>query len=224
MPMDFVGQSKRLPIYLVIDVSASMAGAPIEAVNNGLRDFENLLRTDPHALETAYVSVITFDNDARVVTPLCPVGTFRAPKLATGGATAFGRALESLGAAIAADVKPKGPDHPGDWRPLVFFFTDGQPTDAWRPALKQYLDRISRRPATVYAIGCGPKVDVEVLRALSSNVLLSSDLSAERIKSLFAWISQSARVASHRAGAVGANPGSSGAKLPPPPAGFTVAI
>ena len=51
---------RRLPVYLVLDCSGSMSGEPIEAVCQGVKALVADLRTDPQALETAYLSVITF--------------------------------------------------------------------------------------------------------------------------------------------------------------------
>lgn len=56
---------RRLPVYLLLDTSGSMTGEPIEAVKNGVQMLLSTLRQDPYALETAYVSVITFDSSAR---------------------------------------------------------------------------------------------------------------------------------------------------------------
>ncbi len=54
--------SRRLPVYLLLDVSGSMQGDPIEAVRHGVRALISELRGDPQALETAYLSVITFNQ------------------------------------------------------------------------------------------------------------------------------------------------------------------
>ena len=43
---------RRLPVYLVVDVSDSMVGEPIAQVEKGLRTIINELRGDPYALET----------------------------------------------------------------------------------------------------------------------------------------------------------------------------
>ena len=56
---------RRLPVYLVLDVSGSMHGEKIEAVRNGMQMLVSTLRTDPYALETAYLSVIVFDADGQ---------------------------------------------------------------------------------------------------------------------------------------------------------------
>ena len=56
---------RRLPIFLVIDVSESMAGTPIENVQKGIRDLQDALMSDPYAMETAYLSVITLPEEPK---------------------------------------------------------------------------------------------------------------------------------------------------------------
>ena len=47
---------RRLPIFLVLDVSESMAGDNLRQVGQGLEKLVGALRQDPHALETVYLS------------------------------------------------------------------------------------------------------------------------------------------------------------------------
>ncbi len=61
---------RRLPVYLLLDTSGSMYGEPIEAVKNGVQTLISTLRSDPYALETAYISIITFNSTAQQVSPL----------------------------------------------------------------------------------------------------------------------------------------------------------
>lgn len=225
--MQLEGTSRRLPIYLVLDVSGSMAGAPIEAVNAGLRDFESALKNDPHALESAYVSVVSFGSEATVLMPLTEAGAFVAPALVAGGQTALGDALAKLGRSLDADVKEKDANHPGDWKPLIFLMTDGEPTDDWRSSLAAFRARRTRRPANLIAIGCGPAVNSATLREITESVMMMQDLSPEKFKALFSWISQSARIASKSASqqATGAAPqAGAGTQLPPPPPGFVIGL
>ena len=51
---------RRLPIYFLIDVSESMVGEPIKNVQLGMKEIIQELRTDPYALESAYISIIAF--------------------------------------------------------------------------------------------------------------------------------------------------------------------
>ena len=58
---------RRLPIYFLLDVSESMLGENLYRLEEGLQHIIGELRTDPHALETAWVSVIAFAGKAREV-------------------------------------------------------------------------------------------------------------------------------------------------------------
>jgi uncharacterized protein with von Willebrand factor type A (vWA) domain len=61
---------RRLPVYLLLDTSGSMTGEPIEAVKNGVQVMISSLRQNPQAIETAFISIITFDSVAKQVVPL----------------------------------------------------------------------------------------------------------------------------------------------------------
>ena len=69
---------RRLPVYLLLDVSGSMTGEPIESVRNGLQMLVSASLGEPLALETAYLSVITFETMA---TRLLHTWTFPTPFL-----------------------------------------------------------------------------------------------------------------------------------------------
>ena len=85
---------RKLPVYLLLDTSGSMAGEPIEAVKNGVQLLVSTLRQDPHALETAYLSIIGFGSDASVLVPLSELAAFQPPPLAASGTTSMGQALK----------------------------------------------------------------------------------------------------------------------------------
>ena len=79
---------RRLPVYLLVDVSGSMHGEPIESVKNGLQLLVAALRKDPQALETAYLSVITFGSSAQQIVPLTELSAFNMPEISDYSATA----------------------------------------------------------------------------------------------------------------------------------------
>ena len=87
---------RRLPIYFLIDVSESMVGEPIKQVENGMRQIVQELRTDPYALETAYISVIVFAGKAKSLSPLTELYKFCPPVFPIGGGTSLGGALNYL--------------------------------------------------------------------------------------------------------------------------------
>ena len=87
---------RRLPVYLLVDTSGSMHGEAIEAVRNGLQVLVSALRQDPYALETAYLSVITFNSSAQQIIPLTELMNFQVPDIQASGTTAMGEALTLL--------------------------------------------------------------------------------------------------------------------------------
>lgn len=209
-------EPRRLPIYLLLDCSESMAGPAIEAVTQGVQSLSREVKTNPLALETAYLSVITFSREAQQVVPLTEALFFQPPPLRIRPGTALGAALRLLQQCIEKEVRKTTPTQKGDYKPLVFLLTDGQPTDDWRPAVAA-LQQLQPRPAYIYAIGCGPDADLEVLYSLSDRVLLMSDLTPQAFQKLFVWLSASVQAAS---AGIGQGVNLDKPSLPPLPAGL----
>lgn len=216
---------RRLPIYLVLDVSSAMSGAPIAAVNTGIEDLEAVVKSDSNAMALGCVSVIVFGGDSSQVVPLTPAGQFRAPRLDASSGSSLGKALTILGQCLEREVRPKSPGDPGDWKPLIFLMICGEPTDLWRGEAEGLRRQLERRPANLIAVGFGPTVTARTVKQLSQTALMMRDMSPETIRAFFGWISQSAKVASRSASqqaATGRETG--GAQLPPPPQGMEVAV
>lgn len=187
---------RRLPVYLLIDCSESMAGTAIETVNTAVQGMVRDLRAMPHALETVAMSVIAFSSDARLVVPLTSIEMFQMPSLTIRPGTSLGRALDLLATCISRDVVRTTRERKGDWRPLVFIFTDGQPTDGWQDAVERIKSMASPKIANIYAIGCGEDVDFSVLHEITDIVLKTSDGDPEAIRKAFVWITASVQSAS----------------------------
>lgn len=187
---------RRLPVYLLIDCSESMAGPAIDSVNEAVQSMVQDLRSTPHALETVAMSLIAFSGDARLVVPLTPIDMFQLPALTIRPGTSLGRALDLLASCISTDVVKTTQERKGDWRPLVFLFTDGQPTDDWRGAAERIKVMASPRIANIYAIGCGDDVDFSVLHEITDIVFKTAATDTEAIRKAFVWITASVQSAS----------------------------
>ncbi|MBR2214669.1 MAG: VWA domain-containing protein [Selenomonadaceae bacterium] len=224
--------SRRLPVYLLLDCSASMSGEPLEAVQQGLKTFVNELKGDPQALETVCLSVITFGSVAQQVNSLTELTLFKEPKLKADGLTALGGALKVLRGCIAREYRKATDTQKGDWLPLVFILTDDPPTYL-EEFDRQVKDIKTLKAANIIAMGVEPYVDQASLKRITDNVLLMNSASAGDMAKFFAWVSDSIRITTLRFGELpplstlprpkklDLKPGAN-IQLAPPPQGFTI--
>jgi len=205
--------NRRLPVYLLLDCSESLAGEPIQAVAQGVGALLSDLRGDPMALETVYLSVITFASKAQFATQLTEVMKFQPPTLRLGSGTALGAALRLFLASLDRDIVHTTADQKGDWKPICLILTDGDPTDDWEKPAEKIRKEVCGKRANVVVIACGADADVKKLQRITETVIKASDLQPETLRALFKWVSASVATASQRVNATG------GIALPPLPDG-----
>jgi uncharacterized protein YegL len=187
---------RKLPVYLVIDVSESMAGPAIEIVKLSVIKLVTELKQDPHALETAYLGVITFAREACQVLPLTEISDVEVPEFKVRTGTSLGKALHLLNNCLKSEVVKTTAHQKGDYKPLVFLLTDGQPTDNWREGVAVLAESKSFSP-NITCIGCGPDADVEILRQISDSVLLITEPSETSLSKFFVWLTESIKSSSY---------------------------
>jgi uncharacterized protein YegL len=207
--------TRRLPVYLLLDVSGSMSGDPIESVRQGMKTLLGELKGDPQALETVWISVITFGSTAQRAVPLTELITAREPELAAGGSTALGAALRLLMESMRQDVRKTTAEQKGDWKPLVFLMTDGAPTDDWEGA----ADELKRAgTGNVIALAAGHHADATLLKRITDTVLRMADLQPGAMQAFFKWVSSSVSASSVNVAQQAGAP----ITLPPPPPQITI--
>lgn len=203
---------RRLPVYLLIDTSGSMTGEPIESVKVGLETMLSSLRGDPFALESANISIITYDREVKVILPLTPLEDIQLPEITCpeSGPTNMGAALKTLCKQIDSEVHLSTPTQKGDWMPLLFLMTDGKPSD-----IMEYNEAIpevkKRKFATIVACAAGSKAKTEPLQQLTDQVYTLDTMDKSSFSQFFKWVSSSIGVGNRSIGAT------SDLILPPPP-------
>lgn len=181
---------RRLPIYFLIDVSESMVGEPIKQVQAGMETIVKELRMDPHALETVYLSIIAFAGRTQKLSSLTEIYNFYPPQLPIGGGTSLGAAMNFLMDDMDKSIIKTTLEQKGDWKPLVFLFTDGVPTDSVDLALERWNTKY-KKSANLVAISLGSNADTRVLSRLTEDVLRLNTTDATSFKSFFKWITDS---------------------------------
>ena len=204
---------RRLPVYLLLDTSGSVFGEPIEAVKNGVQVLISTLRQDPYALETAYLSIITFDSTAQQVTPLTELSAFQQPNIQASGCTALGEALSLLSKCADKEVTKTTPEKKGDWKPLVFIMTDGEPTDDLNKGLADFK---KNKWGMVVACAAGAGANTDTLKKITECVVSLDTADSATIKAFFKWVSASVSSGSMKVEETGAE-ATTLSELPPPP-------
>lgn len=205
---------RRLPVYLLLDTSGSMYGEPIEAVKNGVQTLISTLRSDPYALETAFISIITFNSSAQQVMPLTELAAVQQPSIDAGGCTALGEALSLLAQKVDTEVtKNVEGGSRGDWRPLVFILTDGEPTDDLNKGLNDFR---KRKFGMVVACAAGMGANTNTLKQITENVVQLDTADSESLKAYFKWVSASISTSSKSLEDSGSE-ATTMSELPPPP-------
>ncbi len=186
---------RRLPVYLILDTSASMYGEPIEAVRKGIDVLISSLRKDPYALETAFISIITFNTKAKLIVPLTDLISFQAPEIEVQGMTALGDALALTADCIEKEVAKTTKNQRGDWRPLVFLMTDGEPNHNWEAGLEKFK---ALKLSMVIGCAAGKDANTKILKQIANVVVQLDTADAETIKAFFKWVSASVSSSSQK--------------------------
>lgn len=186
---------RRLPIYFLIDISESMIGDPIEQVQDGIATIIKELKTDPYALETVWISIIGFAGKSKTITPLEDLITFYPPKIPIGSGTSLSKGLEELMNSIDKDIVKTTYDRKGDWKPIVFLFTDGTPTDNCDNAIVKWNNNYKGK-CSLIIISIGDNTNINLLGQLSDQVLLFNDTDVNAYKEFFKWVTDSIKTTS----------------------------
>jgi uncharacterized protein YegL len=197
-----------------------MLGEPIEAVKNGVQTLVAALRQDPYALETAYLSVITFDSSAKQVVPLTELATFQMPNIQAMGQTAMGDALRLLAEKAQTEVRRTTHEVKGDWRPLAFIMTDGTPTDDIQAGLQALRNQ---KFGMIVACAAGANANTTALMQITESVVSLDTADSSTISAFFKWVSASISTGSQKVETSGKEMGGL-QELPPPPPEINIVV
>ncbi|MGC4118477.1 MAG: VWA domain-containing protein [Myxococcales bacterium] len=212
------GTARRsLRFVMLVDVSGSMSGDKIQAVNRAVREcipeMRKNNRDNPFAEMT--VEVITFSTGAVWHVPKTPVEQFNWKDLGAEGVTDLGAAVNLVTEAL--DVQNMGKRN---LPPVLLLLSDGGPTDDWELALRRFEATPWGKPGRTVriAVAIGEGADKGVLARFTGNpeTVLSAD-KASALVSLIKWASISVTKSHSASMAVAAGGGPAPAPLPPPP-------
>jgi uncharacterized protein YegL len=176
---------------LVVDISGSMSGEPINQLNKGLQEFQKEVISDFVASQRLEVSIVTFGSYVLCIQQPNLVSNFQMPTLSANGSTKL-----VDGVRLAMDVienrkrwyKETGQNY---YRPLIVLITDGEP-DGDQDLLglsNEVSNKIASKSFMFYSVGVSGYNHQKLSQVCSTPSPLP--LAGLEFSKFFKWLSNS---------------------------------
>jgi uncharacterized protein YegL len=186
-----IAKARPLPVFLLADISGSMAAnGKIDVLNGAVSDMIAAFAEEDESLAEIHVSVITFgDGGVNLHKPLAPASDINWLPMKAMGRTPMGEAFRLANQLIEdRDVVESRA-----YRPTIILLSDGVPTDDWREPLRELISAPRASKATRFALSIGADADNEPLLAFlgseAPRVFEASE--AKEIRKFFRWVTMS---------------------------------
>ncbi|TAF14147.1 MAG: VWA domain-containing protein [Nostocales cyanobacterium] len=190
----------RCPVVLLLDISGSMSGSPIDQLNAGVATFKQEIEQDATASLRVEVAIITFGSTAHLLQDFVTIDQFSPPHLTVSGSTSMGAAIQMALREVEnrkTEYKNNGIQY---YQPWVFLITDGGPTDSWQSAAQQVRQADADRKISFFAVGV-QGANMNILSQIAPPNTPPLMLDGLRFADLFRWLSDSMkRVSSSKVG------------------------
>lgn len=177
----------RCACLLLLDTSGSMGGAPIRELNDGLRAFREELSQDSLAMKRVEIAIVTF-GPVKVELDFQTVDSWQPPHLTASGDTPMGSAIIKGLEMLRQRKDQYRANGIGVFKPWVFLFTDGGPTDPWQKAAEMVKAGEESNGFAFFGVGV-ENANMEILGRIC--VRAPVKLVGLKFKDMFAWLSSS---------------------------------
>lgn len=181
----------RCACMLVLDTSGSMEGAPIEALNEGVRNFIASVQQDEVARYSVEIGVITFGGHVREQSPITPSHEISGiASLNSSGTTPMGQAVKLALQRLEERKQQYKQTGTSYYQPWLVIISDGAPTDSgWEAAALQTTQLDQGKKLVVLPVGVGDGANMGILSCFSSRG--AKQLDGLKFNAFFHWLSAS---------------------------------
>ena len=213
-PLEAVEIARRqMSLFFIVDTSGSMKGEKIAAVNTAIREVlpEIADISSENADAQIKVACLQFANDIQWLFKPADVEGLTWTDLAAGGMTAMGEAFNELNKKLSRKEFLDSPT--GNFAPVLFLMSDGQPTDEYSEALNRLRENRWFKVAIRVAIAIGDDADKDVLTEFTGNPeLVLTAHTPEALKQMIRFVSVTSSKIGSRSSGIGVGAGNSNAE------------
>lgn len=184
----------RCACVLLVDVSGSMAGEPIQQLNEGLLAFQQALNADSLASLRVELAIVSFGSTVTVARDFVTANQFQPPRLSASGSTPMGQAINLALDMVTQRKSTYQQNGVAYYRPWIFLITDGAPTDEWQSAAQRVKQLEASKGVAFFAVGV-QGANMNTLSQIATRTPLQ--LKGLNFRSMFVWLSQSLTSVSH---------------------------
>lgn len=179
----------RVPCVLVLDVSSSMNGQPIQELNEGLVSYKDELSADSLASKRVEVAIVTFGAEVQTHCHFTTGDSFMPPTLEASGMTPMGKAVNLAIDLIEGRKQEYRENAISYYRPWLFLVSDGAPNDSgWELAAKRAVEAEKEKAFKTFCVGVeGANLSILSQFAVGEPLMLKG----LRFRDMFLWLSSS---------------------------------
>lgn len=192
----FEGQSpdnyeQKCLCMLVLDVSGSMAGEPINQLNKGLQEFHRDILDNFVASQRLEISIVTFGSSVTCIQEPSLAQNFQMPTLTVNGTTPLVDAVHLSMDVIENRKKWYIETGQNYFRPMIVLITDGEPDKDQDLDLlsDEVKDGIVRKKFSFFSLGVKGYNHAKLLKVCSTPAPLP--LEGNKFTEFFMWLSNS---------------------------------
>lgn len=204
-PLEAVEIARRqMTLFFIVDTSGSMDGEKIAAVNTAIREVlpEIADISSENADAKINVACLKFATNVDWLFRPTEVEGLTWTDLNAGGMTMFGEACNELNKRLSRNEFLDSPT--GNFAPVLFLMSDGQPTDEYKQALANLSENRWFKVAIRVAIAIGDDADKNVLAEFTgSPELVLTAHTPEALKQMIRFVSVTSSKIGSRSSGIG---------------------
>lgn len=193
VPQIMNASEPHMALTFLVDTSGSMAGKPIDELNEGLNRFKEQVCKDERTRDILDISIIRFSSDWEVLQDFTPVEYMQPVNFEAVGSTYMAEALNKAIEMVNERSRFYRRAGTEPYKPWIVLISDGAPFDDVDAMAREINEMVDNEKLAFWSLAV-PGADTEVLHKLSGKRVLN--LSDYDFAGFFDWVNKSMRAVS----------------------------